>query len=88
MTIISHVEGNRLEETRQFCEFLTDANMKINCPCARGRTCFAFSWLGEPWVFCWCPDGAGALPAEEASLMEKPHLCVVDAARSCSLASA
>lgn len=47
MTIISHVGEqlllNWLEETRQlFREFLTDANMEINCPCAKGNTCFAF----------------------------------------------
>lgn len=47
MTIISHVGEqlllNWLEETRQlFREFLTDANMEINYPCAKGNTCFAF----------------------------------------------
>lgn len=41
--------------------FLTDANMEIEGPCAKGKTCFASWWLVEPRVFRGCPAGAGAL---------------------------
>lgn len=41
--------------------FLTDANMEIEGPCAKGKTCFASWWLVEPGVFRGCPAGAGAL---------------------------
>lgn len=66
VTIISHVGDqlllNWLEETRPLSrEFLTHANMKINCPCAKGNTWFAFlvaaGSLGVLLVSwqCWSP---------------------------------
>lgn len=84
-----HLLLNCLEETRQlFCEFLTDANMTINCPRAKGKARLALWWLMEPWVFRGCPDGAGALPAEEAPLTKESRLCVVGTAPDCSPAVA
>lgn len=51
VTVISHMWGKHLllncpEEIRQlFCECLTDANMKINHPCAKGKRALPFGGL-------------------------------------------
>ena len=53
--------GYFVSYSQEFCEFLTDVNMKINCPCAEGEMWLAFWWLMEPWVFCRYPASAAVL---------------------------
>ena len=65
------------KETRWlFCEFLTDVNMKINCPCAEGEMWLAFWWLMEPWVFCRCPASVAVLYQLMRPLWWRIHFCV------------
>lgn len=65
------------KETRQlFCEFLTDVDMKINCPCSEGEMWLAFWWLMEPCVFCRCPDSAAVLDQLTRPLWWRNHFCV------------
>lgn len=72
-----HLLVNWLEETRQLSwDFLTDANRKINCPCAKGKACLALGGLGNLGVFAGVPAVLELRP-EEAPLTQEARFCEV-----------